>query len=70
MAEYKIPVIWEVYGFMRIEASSLELAILKAIEEEPLPEDTRFLEESFEIDWDGIEGNPEEIRKVRKLYES
>lgn len=38
MAIYKIPVVWECYGKMEVEANSLEEAKELAIGDEPLPE--------------------------------
>ena len=52
---YKIPVIWQVVGLMNIEANSLEEAIEKAqAPGTPLPRDGNYIEDSFEIDLEGI----------------
>ena len=49
--EYKIPCSWEMYGYMCVEASSLEDAISKAERDEPLP-DGSYVEDSFRVDHD------------------
>ncbi len=46
---YKIPCTWQVAGTMFIEASSLEEAKNKAIENEFLPK-SFYLEDTFEVD--------------------
>lgn len=51
--EYTIPVVWSVMGRMKIKATSLEEALLKA-EDVPLPKDSSYLDDSFEIDYDGV----------------
>lgn len=52
MKTYKIPVIWSCYGFVNIQAENLEEAIELA-EEAPLP-DGDYIDDSFEIDLEGI----------------
>lgn len=53
---YKIPVTWEVYGVMEIEASSLEEAIRKAEEDDAsLPTDSSYVEGSLEVNEDIID---------------
>ena len=52
---YKIPVIWQVVGLVEIEAESLEKAIQKAqASGTPLPRDGNYIEDSFEVDIEGI----------------
>jgi len=53
MKTYKIPVTWSVTTTMKIEAESLEDAILQA-EDASLPTDSDYLEGSFEVDHDRI----------------
>ena len=61
MKQYKIPVIWECWGLVRVEANSLEEAKEKAIHHEtPLP-DGDYIEDSQVIDEEGVLlHNPEE----------
>ena len=67
--EYKIPCSWEMYGYMYVEASSLEDAISKADRDEPLP-DGDYMEDSFRVDHDMLEqGEIEDKRdEKRGLY--
>ena len=50
---WRIPVIWESYGVMMVEATTLEEAKEKAILVEPLPSGT-YIEDSITIDDEGI----------------
>lgn len=52
MKTYKIPVVWQMYGYVEVEAESLDEAIQKA-QDAPLP-DGSYVEGSFEVDGDGI----------------
>ena len=54
MKTYKIPVIWQMAGFCTIKAESLEDAIEEA-QDEPLPSDSSYIEDSFEVDLEGAE---------------
>ena len=49
LKEYRIPVEWRVYGYMTIEASSLQNAVNHACDQESLPTDWVYLEDSFMI---------------------
>lgn len=52
---YKIPVVWQMMGYQTIEATSLEEALDAALfEPPPLPNNAMILEDSFEIDREGI----------------
>lgn len=53
MKTYKIPVVWQVAGICEIKAESLQEAIDKA-QEGNLPYDSSYIEDSFEIDHEGI----------------
>ena len=60
---YKIPVTWEVYATVEIEATSLEeaVAIFKETEDEiPLPTDNDYVDESFHMTTEDID----EIRSI------
>lgn len=47
---YKIPVSWQCYGYVKIEANNLEEAINKAWEDDiPLPEG-EYVDASWEVD--------------------
>jgi hypothetical protein len=50
---YTIPVIWQSYGRMKIEADSLEEAKNIAINEAPLPEGN-YIDDSIELDEESI----------------
>ena len=52
MKNYRVPVVWQMYGFVEVEADSLTEAKRKAIDA-PLPEGD-YLEGSFEIDDSGF----------------
>lgn len=53
MKTFKIPVSWEVYGTVEIEANSVEEALQIAIDTQddlPLPTDGDYIDGSFKID--------------------
>ena len=52
MANYKIPVTWEVYGEMEIEADNLGEAIKKAFDDFPYPSIDGTVDGSISIDYD------------------
>lgn len=54
MKTYKIPVVWQMYGYVTVEADSLTEAISEA-NCAPLPEDASYVENSFEVDEVGID---------------
>ena len=57
MKTYLVPVVYSMYGRIEIDAESAEDAIMIAensIDELPLPQDADYLEDSFEIDSEGI----------------
>jgi len=52
---YKLPVTWEVYGFVKIEANSIEEAIEifnRESDHIELPEDSEYVDGSFELSSD------------------
>ncbi len=62
MKTYKIPCVWESYGYMEIEAESLQDAIeLAEQDERPLPKESSYIEGSFWVDYDGIDLDAEKI---------
>lgn len=51
MKTWKIPCIWQMYGYLEIEANTLEEAIKKAYDaDRGLPDDGDYIENSFEVD--------------------
>lgn len=52
---YRISCTWQEHGYYEIEADSLEDAITLASERGELPAQGEYIEDSFEIDFDGIE---------------
>ena len=54
---YEIPCTWEVYGTIEIEADSLEEAIeLAERDDSPMPDDSDYVDGSFQVDRDIAEG--------------
>jgi len=50
---YEIPCTWEVYGTIEIEADSLEEAIeLAERDDSPMPDDSDYVDGSFQVDRD------------------
>jgi hypothetical protein len=49
MKTYKIPVVWQMYGYVEVEADSMVEATLVAMDA-PLPDDGSYIEGSFEVD--------------------
>lgn len=60
--EYRIPVVWQQMGFYYVEADSLKDALEKIAKTGcPLPDNGEYLEDSFEIDWEGLEDYQDEV---------
>ena len=55
MKTYKIGVVWQMYGYVDVEANSLEEAVkeVEAGGDMPLPMDGEYIEGSFEVDVEG-----------------
>ena len=53
MKTYKIPVVWQMHGYVEVEADSMSEAVNKAYDA-PLPDDGSYIEGSFEVDESGI----------------
>ena len=57
MKTYKIPVVWQMYGYVEVEAESMVEAVDKVQNgngDMPLPDTADYVEGSFEVDHDGI----------------
>ena len=55
-SEYTIPCSWQMYGYLKVQADSLEDAIeIAEIDSTNLP-DGSYIEASLELDYDVIEG--------------
>ena len=52
---FKVACFWEVYATMDIEAENLEEAIDIARFDSPLPNEPSYIEDSFQIDYDGTD---------------
>ena len=52
---YNIPVTFEMYGVVKVEATNLEEAKQKALEEEPLPLEKYYVDNSIEINEEFLE---------------
>ena len=56
MKTYKIGVVWQMYGYVEVEANSLEEAVKEVDDgsgDMPLPMDGEYIEGSFEVDVEG-----------------
>lgn len=63
MKTWRIPVVYQMWGLVEVEADTLEKAIEFARDEDspiPLPYDAEYLNGSWEVD---LDGNVEEIRE-------
>lgn len=49
---WKVPVTWEMYGVVEVEADTLEEAVELAVEVEPLPDDAEYIDGSCKRDPD------------------
>ena len=56
MKSYLVPVVYQMYGYVTIDANSIEDAIKKVEDSDvPLPQDANYVEGSFEVDREGID---------------
>lgn len=58
MKKYKVPVVWQMYGYVTMEADSIDEAVKKVENghgDQPLPVDGDYVEGSFEIDYEGVD---------------
>ena len=54
MKTYKVGVVWQMYGYVEVEAIDVDEAIHNAMEV-PLPENGSYVEGSFEVDEVSVE---------------
>jgi hypothetical protein len=55
MKTYRIPLVWQVYGHINVDAESLKEAIEYALGPEcPLP-DGEYVDESIKVDYDALD---------------
>ena len=66
--KFKIPVIWQVAGVMEIEADSLDAAIAQT-ERNTLPDNGEYIDDSFEIDYEGIHYHNRHIQNALESCE-
>jgi hypothetical protein len=61
MTWYRVPLVWQIWGIIEIEAESREEAIEKALAKDtPLPVDHNYIEDSEEVDMESFEMFAEE----------
>lgn len=54
---YRIPVVWESWGVLSIDAGSLEQAAALALDSEmPLSDQKEYVDESIRVDWESVGG--------------
>lgn len=71
MKKYKIPIYWESYIRIEVEAENLQEAAEKALKQFLAIPDDNYLEDSFEVDNQIIEEDyPEESLDYEKLFNS
>lgn len=66
---FKIPVVYQSWGLVEVEAKSLKEAVKYAednLAELPLPDEPAYVEDSYEIDYEGIEIHNSQNIDVRK----
>ena len=69
MKTYRIPIRWESYKRITVEAENLQSAIYLALRQFLSEPDELYLEDSFEIDSIIEEDYPEEEYNLREIYD-
>ena len=69
MKTYKIPIRWESYKRVTVEAENLQSAIYLALKQFLSEPDELYLEDSFEIDSIIKEDYPEEKYNLQEIYD-
>ena len=70
MKTYKIPIRWESYKRIEVEADNLQSAIHLALKQFLSEPDDLYLEDSFEIDNILEEEYPEEDYNLQQIYDN
>ena len=70
MKTYRIPIRWESYKRVAVEAENLQSAIYLALKQFLSEPDELYLEDSFEIDDILEEDYPEEEYNLREIYDN
>lgn len=71
MQTYRIPCHWEVYGYMDVEADSIQEAIKIAEDESSnLPTESSYIQGSFMVDYDGIDYGVDEQSAEQQTTET
>ena len=70
MKTYKIPIRWESYKRVTVEAENLQSAIYLALKQFLSEPDELYLEDSFEIDSIIKEDYPEEEYNLQEIYDN
>ena len=70
MKTYKIPIRWESYKRVTVEAENLQSAIYLALKQFLSEPDELYLEDSFEIDSIIKEDYPEEEYNLLEIYDN
>ena len=60
MKTYKIPCVWEMYGYVEVSAESLEDAI-EIAEDFPHLLNGEYIQGSFQVDYDALDDGDEEL---------
>ena len=55
MAKFKVPVRWEVYGYIEIEAENLDAACDEAYNAKLSDANADYVQGSFEVDYEGLD---------------
>jgi hypothetical protein len=73
--EICIPCVWQVWGIARVQlqdgsSESLAQAITKLVHAGGLPAQESYVEDSLEIDWEGIAGlNPGTLPSLERVHQ-
>ena len=51
MKTYRLPVYWQMYGFVEVKADNIVDAVAIAKETARLPKDADYVDDSFEVDY-------------------
>jgi len=68
--EFQIPCTWECCGYYHVEAYSLEGAIKKAEDTGDLPEQSEYIDGSFEINYDVVEEANRILLEIMKIKQT